>query len=160
MSFEQDMKRFEEKVAGASEKAIRAAGLQVFTSIIERTPVGNPDIWLAKDSDGNYVDFLSVNDYPEGYIGGTARGNWQTAVGRRPTGTIDDQDESGRQTIAAANLAAAKFTLADTLYFANHLPYIRRLEEGWSSQAPEGMVANSIEGFSQAVEAGARKHRI
>ncbi len=160
MSFERDMKRFKEKVSGASEQAIRAAGLQVFTSIIERTPVGNPEIWLTKNSDGQYVDYLSVNDYPEGYIGGTARGNWQTAVGRRPTGTIDDQDESGRSTIAAANMAAAKFTLAEKLYFANNLPYIRRLEEGWSSQAPEGMVANSIEGFSQAVEASARKHRI
>ncbi|MDX1464493.1 MAG: hypothetical protein R3215_02165 [Halomonas sp.] len=160
MSFERDIQKFKQKAKNASEATIRAAGLQVFAAIIERTPVGNPEIWLAKNSDGEYVDYLSVNDYPEGYIGGTARGNWQTAVGRRPTGTLDTQDESGRVALAGASLAAASFTLADTLYFANNLPYIQRLEDGWSSQAPAGMVANSVDSFSRAVDGAARKHRI
>jgi len=129
MSFENDIRRFEQMVSGASGQTIRAAALEVFTSIIERTPVDT----------------------------GRARGNWQTSTNARPRGTLPIR--SANKAVAEANLSALTYTLADTIYFANNLPYIQRLEDGWSQQAPAGMVQVSLDGFTQAVERNARNNR-
>jgi len=129
MSFENDIRRFEQAVSGASEQTIRAAALEVFTSIIERTPI----------------------------VSGRARGNWQTSTNARPRGTLPIRNAN--RAVAEANLSALTYTLADTIYFANNLPYIQRLEDGWSQQAPAGMVQVSLDGFTQAVERNARNNR-
>ena len=132
MSFENDIRRFEQMVSGASGQTIRAAALEVFTLIIERTPVDT----------------------------GRARGNWQTSTNARPSGTLPIRNAN--RAVAEANLSALTYTLADTIYFANNLPYIQRLENGGaqgSQQAPAGMVQVSLDGFTQAVERNARNNR-
>ena len=48
--------------------------------------------------------------------------------------------------------ASAGFEVGDTIYLANNLPYIRKLEEGSSQQAPAGMVALSVQEFSAIVD--------
>lgn len=44
----------------------------------------------------------------------------------------------------------------DAIYITNNLPYAKRLEDGWSMQAPHGMVRNTVEeivaGFDEAVK--------
>jgi len=144
MSFELEMRAAELKITQASEKAIRATALQLFTQVIERTPVGNPDGWK--------------NPAPPGYIGGTARGNWRTAIGRPETATVDNRPEA--QATGEVNLAVARFTLADTIHLSNNLPYIQRLENGWSQQAPAGMVAVTVNEFERVIESEARRNRV
>jgi len=46
---------------------------------------------------------------------------------------------------------------ADTIWIYNNLEYIIPLEEGWSDQAPQGMVALSLREFSQFLSNSAKK---
>lgn len=54
---------------------------------------------------------------------------------------------------------SASFDLGDQLFLTNSLPYARRLEFGWSKQAPAGMVRVSVAGWPMIVERIARKIR-
>lgn len=132
MSFRQDMRRFEAKVAGQSEQVIRNSAAALFARIVTSTPFDE----------------------------GAARGNWQVGIGSAPSGVTDDKDPGGEATISAGQLKTASFTLADKLFYANNLPYIRRLEKGWSGQAPSGMVAANVEDWDRIVDSFARKRRI
>jgi hypothetical protein len=88
----------------------------------------------------------------KGYVGGRFRGNWQTSVGSAATGAIDQVDPSGRGTMAAAAAALASFQAGPPIYIMNNLPYGTRLEyEGWSKQAPAGMVRITVAEFNDIV---------
>ena len=46
-------------------------------------------------------------------------------------------------------------------FMANNLPYAHRLEfEGWSRQAPEGMVRRTVARFNQIADEAAKKNRV
>jgi hypothetical protein len=94
----------------------------------------------------------------KGYTGGRFRGNWSVAFDSPPMGTLDRIDPVGGQTIAEGSSVLAQFKAGRTIYIVNNLPYAHRLEyEGWSKQAPEGMVRVSIAEFQQiAAEAAAK----
>jgi len=47
--------------------------------------------------------------------------------------------------------------LGDIVYLANNLPYAQRLEDGWSQQAPEGMVKLTVQRFQQIADAVIRQ---
>lgn len=70
---------------------------------------------------------------------GTARGNWNVEINK-----IDDSTNEGNQTYHAlteGKNTIDKFKMGDIIYFTNALPYINRLEYGWSErQAPNGMM--------------------
>jgi hypothetical protein len=68
---------------------------------------------------------------------GRARGNWQ--IGNTPAepGGTDETDPTGGKALAKA-LSWRKYD--DVVYITNGLAYIKRLENGWSQQAPQGMV--------------------
>lgn len=137
----------------------RAAILQLSRSVILNTPVGNPDLWVTKDSNGNYVDYIAYRGYPTGYIGGTARGNWQASIGTPATGTLDRPDADGSDSLADVQ-AQLERAVGDLYYLTNNLPYIRRLEyDGWSTQAPGGMVRIAVAEFDEAVVAAVRALR-
>lgn len=77
---------------------------------------------------------------------GTARSNWQVGLG----GPVDDQrsplgvgEAATGPAIAAAQEEIAGFREGE-LYISNPLPYIGRLNEGSSSQAPAGFVEKAI----------------
>ncbi len=75
---------------------------------------------------------------------GRFRGNWQVSVGGRATGTLARLDPSGQQTIAAGAAVIAHLDRPAMIFITNNLPYANRLENGWSKQAPAGMVAVTI----------------
>ena len=64
---------------------------------------------------------------------GFARNHWFTSVN---TATLGDSSNSQAQAVQA--LAGVK--IGDVIYLSNNAAYIRRLEYGWSQQAPNGMV--------------------
>lgn len=74
---------------------------------------------------------------------GKARGNWRSSLNEPNTEII----ETVRGPIIAANrsygevVATAKaYRKGNTLYLTNSLPYIERLNQGWSKQAPAGFI--------------------
>jgi hypothetical protein len=83
---------------------------------------------------------------------GRFRGNWQFGKDAIPSGTVPTTDASG----ALANQQALRALTAPVggiVYFANNLPYARRLEDGYSRQAPQGMVRLSVIEFRDYVRA-------
>lgn len=71
---------------------------------------------------------------------GRARGNWQVTEGSPASGDVDGTDRDGNGTINDGNGEIARADPFGVLYIANNLPYIERLENGHSQQAPGGML--------------------
>lgn len=129
MSFSSDLKKFADKTEKNAEKLVRGTALAVFGSVIKRTPVDT----------------------------GRARGNWQTDVGRMPDGVTERDDKSGAAASKETIINTADFKLGQPIFLINNLPYIRRLEDGSSTQAPAGMVKVTVNEFEREVNRQARK---
>ena len=77
---------------------------------------------------------------------GRARGNWQLSVATPISSQVEDFDRSGGATISkGASVVRAVFRVKyPTLWITNNLPYIQRLNEGHSAQAPVMFVETAI----------------
>ena len=122
-SFADQMKAWERKAERKMDLAVRKIALEMFRRIILKSPVDT----------------------------GRFRGNWHLAIGSVPEGTLELDDKTGTATIAKGAATAMGFNAGETIFFANNLPYARRLEEGYSQQAPNGMVALTIQEFQSVV---------
>lgn len=178
MSFTLDLARFVEKAKGNAELVVQKVALDLISAVIDRSPVGNPELWAANKQAAEYnlevlrynnelrsdpanlnkagrlKKGLKVNDSMDlvsgdGYVGGRFRGNWQVTFETQATGTLSRIDPQGANTKNAAAGVVMSFTSAvGTIWAVNNLPYGPRLEfEGWSSQAPSGMVRISVNEF-------------
>lgn len=143
MSFSLDITNWVKKAKGRSDKVIKKVVIDLGTSIIMKNPVGNPDLWKSPA--------------PAGYVGGRSRANWQYGNGVMPSGTIDAEDQTGQKTIAALIGKVSLSDVASVHWIANSLPYIVRLENGWSKQAPAGMVGLTVTEFQQIVKRAANE---
>lgn len=76
---------------------------------------------------------------------GRARGNWQVTIGSPVDGQLDKKDPEGDSTIAIGLAALAGLPPFQVVWISNNVDYIEFLEEGSSGQAPEGMLAITIE---------------
>lgn len=134
MSFSEDVKRFCVKAKGDMNVVSRQVALQLFYKVILRTPVGNPSLWKSKAA--------------KGYVGGRARNNWNVSISPQPSaGVARKADASGTAAMnrMIADLGKWNPAQSSVVWLANGLPYMSRLEyEGWSSQAPDGMVRVSL----------------
>ena len=86
---------------------------------------------------------------------GRFRGNWSVAIGSPDTSVKNTTDKPGQATIAAGTLVITGLSEVQAIYLTNNLPYALRLENGWSQQAPAGVVAVTIaeiEAFFARVE--------
>ena len=98
---------------------IRRVALDALTRIVERTPVDT----------------------------GRARGNWFVEIGGGGVEVSAEVDKSGAVTIASGGAEIARYQEVDgfpVIQIYNNLPYIRRLEDGYSGQAPSGMVSITV----------------
>jgi len=145
MSFAVDVKKWAEKAGLDTVKAKRDAALQIFSTVIMATPVGNASEWQQPQS------------APPGYVGGRLRGNWQTSL-NTPTMTETGRvDATGKQAISEAEYTIGLVTGDETIYMTNNLPYARRIEFGaHSKQAPTGMVRVSVLAWENAVRAAVK----
>jgi hypothetical protein len=75
---------------------------------------------------------------------GRFRGNWQVTQGEPAVGETGREDPTGESTIAAGSASAASLTPYSVAWITNNVPYAQRLEEGWSQQAPQGVVALTL----------------
>ena len=123
--FADQVKAWERKTERKMDLAVRKIALEMFRKIILKSPVDT----------------------------GRFRGNWQLAIGSVPNGTLELDDKTGTATIAKGTATSLGANAGDIIYFANNLPYARRLEEGYSQQAPNGMVALTIQEFQSIVSA-------
>lgn len=77
---------------------------------------------------------------------GRARGNWQASAASFKTDATDNADKSGGSTIneGVKQIGRAKQIKYPTIYISNNVPYIERLNDGWSQQAPKKFVERAI----------------
>lgn len=75
---------------------------------------------------------------------GRARGNWQVGLGNSVRQEINRLDKTGAATVAQGNAHIASRPPGMTIYISNNVPYIGRLNEGYSAQAPAGFVELAV----------------
>ena len=78
-----------------------------------------------------------------------AKNNWFVTFDTPSDNTIDTLDNSGNTAINKANSKIMNNKVPMVYWINNNLPYIMRLEYGWSKQSPAGMVRLNIQRFNQ-----------
>lgn len=76
---------------------------------------------------------------------GRARSNWQVELGQPASGVLESTDKSGQGAISQGKEAIAKYKSGTSVNITNNLPYIERLNDGWSAQAPAGFVEKAVQ---------------
>lgn len=141
MTFALDLKHFAEKAGQRADAVVHEIVANVAVSLDTLSPVGDAKYWKSKP--------------PKGYVGGHFRANWQLGVGSRPGGEIAGVDTSAKGQGGATTqgiIAAIPAETAGKVYWlANNAPYALRLEDGYSRQAPEGMVGITAARFPTIV---------
>lgn len=138
-SFSVSILAWVQKTKDDADKIVRYALMTLDSRLVQRSPVGDASYWLKRP--------------PAGYTGGRFRGGWQMSIGSPPTGITRLIDKDGSATLAAhaSVLSAAK--AGQVQYLVNNLPYAKRIEEGWSRQAPYGLVALTVVEWNNIVDA-------
>lgn len=146
MSFASDVEAYAKKAGASLDETSRAIVLDLFGKIIKDTPADT----------------------------GRARGNWQTTIGAPANGEVSRTGEDGA--LAEINSAAASFGAGKVIYLTNNLPYIWSLEyggygtgpgatekttrDGYSIQAPYGMVRVGVARIQSIVAKAARDNKV
>jgi len=135
MGFAADLRAMCERAGDKAENVVRLAAIELERGMVVSTPVDT----------------------------GRAKGAWACGVGtinttesgRRDTTPKGSADEGGA--LAAAEATLKTWKPGQVIWLTLSLPYARRLENGWSDQAPSGMVRLSVQRYSdhirKAVEA-------
>lgn len=82
---------------------------------------------------------------------GRFRGNWQFGVASVNTDTSSSPDSSGAGSIGRIMRGLSTVASGQKIFVTNSLPYARRLEYGWSKQAPGGMVRLTVAEFKSVL---------
>lgn len=88
---------------------------------------------------------------------GRARANWFVQDGVEQPPITDDVDPNGTTAKSRAVEDAEKVKLGGTACISNGVPYIERLENGSSEQAPAGMLAAAKQKVPQIFEREMKK---
>ena len=122
--FAAKLKRLSESIEPNVDKLMKDVAMAVDEEIVRSTPVDT----------------------------GRARANWQLTLNEPAQGVLYPQPqkpptpESGAErSLAEARDVLAEYRTGDTVYITNRLPYISRLNEGSSKQAPALFVERGVE---------------
>ncbi len=127
MSFQDAVGKWGAKALVRIDKIRRASILELFSLVIDGTPVDK----------------------------GLLRGNWQVSLNSPIKTTTDRLDPGGNA--AKAEALATLGSLVDIVFMTNNLPYAERIEyESYSHQAPAGMVRVNKAKWSRIVAAKAK----
>jgi hypothetical protein len=141
MGFADDIRKWADRTKRDRDTVIAEVVTDLSTAIIDRTPIGDVSIWQSPP--------------PPGYRPGTMVNSWHSSVGQ-----IGPMSARGPNTTGAASLtnlaAIAPLAPGKLFSFTNPVPYARRIEFGWSTQAPTGMVRLTTARFRQIVKAAIR----
>lgn len=122
-SFELQMKEFENMTTEKSELLFKKVCFDLSNSIIMDTAVDK----------------------------GTARGNWQPDINSIQNDVLEIEDKSGNTTVTKVASQTNNLKLGQFFTLTNNLPYILRLEYGWSKKSPNGMLGINVMRFQNFV---------
>lgn len=153
MSFGNELRAFAEKTGDKLEDVAREVMINIGRSVVEKSPVGDPSKWNKEF----HAVMHGLGWTHEGYVGGRFRANWQHGFGTPANGALDDIDASGGVSIAHIQSGTEGSPAAGIHFISNNLPYAQRLEDGYSSQAPSGMVSLTAIEFKDIVNISVQK---
>ncbi|WP_342649092.1 hypothetical protein [Pseudomonas sp. REB1044] len=187
--FAESIRAFAEQAQQALDATFREIVIEIGSSVIRMSPVGNPELWTQNAIATQYNQ--AVEDHntalrsdpanlskngrlkpgrklkdgmdiaaPAGYVGGRFRGNWQFSINSSATEELDRIDPSGNETIAQLKAQVEALTIGQTAYIVNNLPYAVPLEYGHSTQAPSGMVRVTLANFQAIVDQAIRNNQV
>lgn len=116
MSFSQDLDKATLNLAGYAEEMVRGTLFSLASRIIKESPVDT----------------------------GRFRGNWQSSLNTPKQGKLQRLDRSGSGAINDMSKIVLGLNMGQTFYLTNNLPYARRLEYGYSKQAPSGFLRINV----------------
>lgn len=139
--FEAQMVAFAESGKLALQEMTKMILLEIGIRIVNRSPVGDPASWKKQPA-----------WFPKNYRPGTFKNNWQLTIDMPGSDIFFTPDPTGNLSITRIALAIPRWPVGKTYYFSNNLPYAQALENGWSRQAPAGIVALTTVEFQSIVE--------
>lgn len=116
---------FADQIDEEVSKRVRTIALALLNEVIERSPVGNPDLWKSPP--------------PPGYVGGRFRGSHIVSIGAPVYTVTTSVDPSGSDTRSKGLAALSGLEPYTQIFIQTNLPYAERLEQGHSGQAPDGL---------------------
>lgn len=140
-SFSVQLQQFADKTKQRSNDIVGRVTVGLAQRLDERSPVGDATYW--------------THPAPKGYVGGRFRGNWQLGVNVIPARETGRIDPSGGETLSTIIASVPAQPAGTVMYLANNVPYAQRIEEGWSRQAPTGLVGITAMEFQQVVDQAA-----
>lgn len=131
-----DFKRWQARIAGPNiektgQQLHQKVHFQLADEMIFATPVGNPSLWQSPP--------------PPGYTGGRARGGWQSSLHAPILAESGMIDKNGTNTAQNSHGVAASIPFGARSFIANNVPYILRLDQGWSTQAPADFIGRGFD---------------
>lgn len=116
---------FADQIDEEVNKRVRTIALALLNEVIERSPVGNPDLWKSPP--------------PPGYVGGRFRGSHIVSIGAPVYTVTTNVDPSGSDTRGKGMAALSGLEPYTQIFIQTNLPYAERLEQGHSGQTPDGL---------------------
>lgn len=114
-----------EEVTGNSGDILRKASLATLTTVTFATPVDT----------------------------GRARSNWNVNFNSVDTSTEEPSPGSIQASINSGSTTISQYSTGrGNIFISNSLPYIERLENGFSRQAPAGMLRFGVDAFERVVD--------
>lgn len=137
MAFALDLVAFAKKTDAHLELVVKRIVLGVARSLVEMSPVGDAAYWQSPP--------------PKGYVGGRFKASWDYGFNAIPSAIYREADASGTSSLGRIEASMGARMGGAVHYIANNTPYAMRLEEGWSRQAPMGMVTLTVMKFQGIV---------
>lgn len=129
--FKRDFAKILQRAGDKANTVVRASAVRLGASMVQKSPVDT----------------------------GRFKGNWVYGTNTANLSIAGAPDKGGQYSIARFVTGTQAWKAGETMYMTNSLPYAKRLEYGWSKQAPSGMVRLTVMEWKQYIAAEAAKVR-
>lgn len=131
MSFSDDWNKESENAIKAQREIVKVIAIELFSGVITGSPVGNASLWKRP------------NSAPPSYTGGSFRSNWFLTEKVESIKYYPDNIISEAQKVSEVSRGINN-SMSSSYILSNNAPYAKRIENGWSSQSPIGLVAPNV----------------
>lgn len=156
-SFAANITKFVQKTQLRADQVLRKVALDAYRGLVDRSPVGNPDLWQNPH-------------HAKGYTGGKFKGNWRVGIDH-PDLTVNEEKlpagQGNYDSRVIETLGSVKF--GSTILITNNDDKAEVIEHGMpgviypdgrkahSSQAPTGVLQNTFDDLKNKLESAIQR---
>jgi hypothetical protein len=128
-AFRAKLEAFRLEALAKHDALLKRVMTEALTLLVDANPVGNTDVWKHPRA---------------GYVGGHSRRNWQVTV-QDPQSIVEQPGASKGDALSAGYAAIGAIPSGtQKAYLVNQVPYMERLNQGWSKQAAPGWIQAAL----------------